>query len=245
MHDVVRSRFQTKLLGPLRRLSFAGNGLPERMRSTAFAFLGLTAAAGLALVAIFAQLSFPLLSPAPLPGGPDEGNAISKAVALDRGPRAFERANPDPGRSGQSGVENDEGASSGDGSGGQSAEPTGVGPVPTQPNGGTSGGKAVETPTSSPSPAPDPSSEPAPKIPAAAPGPAPTPAPARPAVPTPPPAPGNSRSSAAASHASERGVEASSKSTPESTASGAATSGTSTPEASPGNGNGKALGQGK
>ncbi len=54
----------------VRRPSLAGDGLPERMRSTVVAFLGLTAAAGLALVAIFAQLGFPVLSPAPLPSSP-------------------------------------------------------------------------------------------------------------------------------------------------------------------------------
>jgi len=246
MHEVVRSSFHTRLLGSLRRPTFAGSGLPERMRSTAFAFLGLTAAAGLALVAIFAQLSFPLLSPAPMPSGPAEGNSISKAVALDHSPGAFDRANPGVASSGE------RDAGGGSGSGGQAAEPTAAAPpssTATQPGGGTSGGEAVETPSSGPAPASPPASEPAP-TPAAAPDPAPAakpaPTPARPAAPTTPSAPGNSQSSAAASHASERGVEASSKSTPESTSSGVATSGTdAAPEDSPGNGNGKALGHSK
>jgi hypothetical protein len=238
MHELVRSSLQSKLFG---------SGFPERMRSAAFAFLGLTAAAGLALVAIFAQLSFPLLSPAPLPSGPAEGNAVSEAVALGHGPGAFIHANPGAVGSGERSARADNGSGSGGGSG-QASEPQGSTPsAPTaiEPGGGASGGVAVETPTSNSAPAPSstpgPSPEPA-GAPDPAPAPKPPPTPARPAAPTPPPAPGNSQSSAAASHASERGVEASSKSTPEPTTSGVTGS---TPEASPGNGNGKALGHGK
>jgi hypothetical protein len=254
MHELVPSNLQTRLLARLRRFSFAGDGLPERMRSTAFAFLGLTAAAGLALVAIFAQLSFPLLSPAPLPNEPADGSAVSKAVALERSPGAFERANPGASPSGYRIAGGDAGDGLGSGGGGTNPEPTSVSPPASPapaPGGGTSGGEAVETPTASPSPAPAPSSDPAQDksaataAPTPAPAPKPTPTPARPATPTPPPAPGNSQSSAAATHASERGVEASSKPTLEATASGAATSGTSSPEASSGNGNGKALGHSK
>jgi hypothetical protein len=84
MHEVVFSYLRSMLFEGRRRPSFAGNGLPERMRSTAFAFLGLTAAAGLALVAIFAQVSLPLLSPAPPPGGPSKGGSVAEAVALSR-----------------------------------------------------------------------------------------------------------------------------------------------------------------
>ena len=52
------------------------------MRTTAFAFLGLTAAAGLALVAIFAQLSFHVLSPAPLPAASPGTGAVAAGVPL-------------------------------------------------------------------------------------------------------------------------------------------------------------------
>lgn len=251
MHELVRSSFQTRHSGSFRRPSFAGNGLPERMRSTAFAFLGLTAAAGLALVAIFAQLSFPLLSPAPMPNGPPAGNALSEAVALDRSPEAFVRADPGAAGSGERSAADNGGGNSG-GGGGRAAEPVAAGspaPAATEPGGGPSDGEAVETPTSNPVPTPAPSPDSAPASVAApdpAPAPKPTSPPARPATPTTRPAPGNSQSAAAASHASERGVEASSKSTPESTAPGVATGGTSpAPEASPGNGNGKALGHSK
>lgn len=85
MQELVRSPFHTRPRRSRRLPSFAGTGLPERMRSTAFVFLGLTAAAGLALVAIFAQLNFPLLPPVPLPGGSSEGGSVAKAVALADG----------------------------------------------------------------------------------------------------------------------------------------------------------------
>jgi len=246
MHELVPSDLKTKLLGRLRRFSFAGDGLPERMRSTAFAFLGLTAAAGLALVAIFAQPGFPLLSPAPLPSEPAAESAVAKAVALDPRGRAFEHPSPGVARPGT----REPGRRSRDSSGNsseQGAEPTAPAPAtPTaaDPGEGTSGSVPVETPApmAAPAPAPLPSSEPAPAT-ANDPAPAakPPPVPERSATPTPPPAPGNSQSSAAAAHASERGVEASSKSVPEATVSGVATS----PDASPGNGNGKALGHDK
>jgi hypothetical protein len=86
MHEEVHSNAHIRRLKSLRRPSFAGNGLPERMRSTAFAFLGLTAALGLALVAIFAQLSFPVLSPAPAPVGPARESGVSSSLALSPGP---------------------------------------------------------------------------------------------------------------------------------------------------------------
>jgi hypothetical protein len=83
--DQVRTNLRNKLIQSIRRPSLAGNGLPERMRSTVVAFLGLTAAAGLALVAIFAQLGFPLLSPAPLPSGPSGPSSVSGAVKVEQG----------------------------------------------------------------------------------------------------------------------------------------------------------------
>jgi hypothetical protein len=62
--------------------SVIGRGMPERIRNVGFAILGLTAAAGLALVAVFAQMSFPVLSPAPLPDVPSKSSSVSKAVSL-------------------------------------------------------------------------------------------------------------------------------------------------------------------
>src|SRR3954447_7265800 len=91
MHDLVRSISHSRLLAWLRLPSFAGDGLPERMRSTTFALLGLTAAGGLALVAIFAQPSFTLLTPAPLPAEPSLSESIAKAqkVTLHHSAAAF------------------------------------------------------------------------------------------------------------------------------------------------------------
>src|SRR4051794_7448682 len=91
MHELVHSILHSRLLAWLRLPSFAGDGLPERMRSTTFALLGLTAAGGLALVAIFAQPSFTLLTPAPLPAEPSLSESIAGAerVPLDQSASAF------------------------------------------------------------------------------------------------------------------------------------------------------------
>src|SRR4051794_13275804 len=82
MHELVHHTLYSRLLSALRLPSFAGDGLPERMRSISFALLGLTAAAGLALVAIFAQPGFTLLSPVPLPDQPSASEAIATARKL-------------------------------------------------------------------------------------------------------------------------------------------------------------------
>src|SRR5215218_7784401 len=69
-----------------RRPSLAGTGLAERMRSTAFALLGLTAAAGLALVAIFSQVGWSDLATGPVaeprPAGIGTGSALERPLAL-------------------------------------------------------------------------------------------------------------------------------------------------------------------
>jgi hypothetical protein len=82
MDAKVRSRPAQKPRHKFRLTSLAGTGLPERMRSTTFAVLGLVAAAGLALVAMFALPGWPLLSPAPLPSGPVRDHTVGEAVAL-------------------------------------------------------------------------------------------------------------------------------------------------------------------
>jgi hypothetical protein len=69
-----------------RLTSLAGTGLTERMRSITFAVLGLVAAAGLALVAIFALPGWPLLDPAPLPSSPAQTSAVDQGVAVEHGP---------------------------------------------------------------------------------------------------------------------------------------------------------------
>lgn len=80
---VVRTSLHSKLLNAVRLPSLAGTSLAERMRSTSFALFGLAAAAGLALVAVFAQPGGPLLAPAPLPSEPS--SSVGKAEALGSG----------------------------------------------------------------------------------------------------------------------------------------------------------------
>jgi hypothetical protein len=246
MHEMVHSNFDIRRLKSLRRPSFAGNGLPERMRSTAFAFLGLTAALGLALVATFAQLSFPVLSPAPAPSGPLGRSSVAEAVAVDRTPGLSVPAGGRPGsRAGAAGGRGDRGTPDDSDAGGRVTQPAPVASaVPTpasEPSTGAVHGDPATTPAPTPAPNQAPASAPpsSQSDPTVPPKPAPTPAGPAASDPPPAPAPGNSQSSAAAAHASERGVEASSKS------STAAVAPEAEPEAAPGNGNGKALGHSK
>jgi hypothetical protein len=80
----VRSKIGHRLSRRLRRPSLAGRGVTERMRSTTFALLGITAAAGLGLVAIFSQQGWPLLTPSPLPSAPGGSGAIGDAMVVAR-----------------------------------------------------------------------------------------------------------------------------------------------------------------
>src|SRR3954451_9859275 len=145
MHDLVRSISHSRLLAWLRLPSFAGDGLPERMRSTTFALLGLTAAGGLALVAIFAQPSFTLLTPAPLPAEPSLTESIAGAekVPRDQSVSAFVAAahGVSPQRASRRSAESGASvhstsktpASSPSGTGGSAAAPGGVGaPAPVR-----------------------------------------------------------------------------------------------------------------
>jgi hypothetical protein len=254
MHELVHSILHSRLFSALRIPSFAGNGLADRMRSTSFALLGLTAAAGLALVAIFAQPSFPLLSPAPLPAEPSVSESIADARELPRNgdsvalytalPASHQEAQ------GQSHETGDTSGSSGSGGSSASAPSTGgsqVAPAevdvpapesaPESSDGNSGGGAGGGTEGGS---APAPAA--APQQPTSTPS-TPPPSSTKPqpvaSTPKPPPAPGSSASAAAAEHASERGIEASASSGPP-TASTASVA----PEdsASPGNGNGLAKG---
>jgi outer membrane biosynthesis protein TonB len=259
MLELVPSNFKNRLPRDRSWPSLAGTGLPERMRTTAFAFLGLTAAAGLALVAIFAQVSFHVLSPAPLPSEPAGGNAVAEAVALDHSPGTVVPVVRAQVRDGSSGEVGDDPGGDQDRSAGGSSPAGGTAPAGPAPDGGGAAAQPAENPapdpapvpassnpSSAPAPQPQPVSEPAPAPSSSSPKPAPTPA--RPAAPTPaaPPAPGNSSSSAAAAHASDRGVEASSKSAATVEPPPAATSSSPTPNPSTSSaGNGKALGHTK
>lgn len=80
----MRSHFHSKLHAAWRPPSLAGTSLVQRMRTTTFALLGFGAAAGLALVAVFAQPGWPLLSPAPLPHEPSASIGRAQATGLGR-----------------------------------------------------------------------------------------------------------------------------------------------------------------
>jgi len=248
MHEVVRPIFQIKPERPLRLTSIAGKGLPERMRSTAFAFLGLTAAVGLALVAFFAQLGFPLLTPAPLPSEPVRERAVAEAVALPHDPGLFAPAGTPERGTAAGGIHSEGGETAGTASGGAGPAPAPApattatpeeGGVAAEPTGGSTP-KPAPNPASTSEPTPPPTGEPA-SEPKAAPPPARSSAPPEGAA----PAPGNSSSAAAAAHASDRGIEASSKSAATAAVPPPVSSSAPDAETGPGNGNGKALGHSK
>ncbi len=165
-HQMDSSRDKTPLR-ELRLSSLAGKGMPERIRNFGFAFLGLTAAAGLAVVAIFAQMGFPLLSPSPLPSAPPEPNSISKATALNEGSPAV-----GPALSRGAVVASSLGAGRGDSTAGprrgdgsrvdNSADPV-AGSVAGNGSGSTQPSEPAGNPAPAPSPVPaQPASEPAP-----------------------------------------------------------------------------------
>jgi hypothetical protein len=178
MHEEVLTNLHNRLLASMRMPSLAGHGLPERMRSTAFAFLGLTAAAGLALVALFAQPTFSLLSPAPMPSDPSRANAVADAMAVASHPSLGDSV-PAP-RAGTGSSDGAREATSKPGSAGSDSAGAVAGGSP-QPgaSGGVSSpsagaGSPAAPPQSSPPPAPAPVAEP-PAEPAPAPAPEPAP----------------------------------------------------------------------
>jgi hypothetical protein len=261
MHEAVHSSVYSKLLSALRLPSFAGEGLPERMRSTSFALLGLTAAAGLALVAIFVQPGFSVLSPAPLPDQPSAGESVAEAKKLPLVHRPIAVLAAEPVHVQQAGgspaVDSPaSNPSGGAADGGETAAMPAVdvpdstsAPEPSGGNsgGGGSGGVAGGGSGSTPAAAPDQAAA-SPSAPVTTPAPKPT-APASEgttatAKPEPAPAPGNSGSAAAAEHASERGIEASASSGPPA-GSGATTAAVMPETSPPGNGNGLAKGHDK
>lgn len=178
MHEVVHSNLHSKLFG---------KGLPDQMRSAAFAFLGLTAAGALALVAIFAQLGFPLLVPAPLPSDPSRHNAVAEAVALKGGAAGVAPRRQAPTASAQTGSP---GREAGEGSvpSATASEPAPSGDTDFSPP-ATGGGPPPPNPPPKPAPTPSPSApQPTPPAPPAQPAPVAPPVPtSQPPAPTPPP----------------------------------------------------------
>jgi hypothetical protein len=77
------------------KISLAGDGLLERMRSTTFALLGITAALALGLVAIAAQQDWPDLPFSPLPGpAAKQGEVHGALVAAPPGDAGVGSAQP-------------------------------------------------------------------------------------------------------------------------------------------------------
>lgn len=178
MIEVMLFPLPDKRVPSLLHPSFAGRSLAERMRSTTFALFGLAAAAGLALVAIFAQPGGPLLSPAPLPSEPSSSVGRAQALSASAAPAharhsvILHRAAAGLSGSGSHGTRT--GAAGAPGTGHVGA-PQSVGPPPASGGGtGESGGGQPETTAPQPTPAPAPEAAPAPEsVPISSPAPAP------------------------------------------------------------------------
>ncbi len=65
---------------PVRRPSLLGEGMLDRARATSLALLGVTAAVGLAMIALALNLGWPLLAGAPIPGFEDGQQAVGDAA---------------------------------------------------------------------------------------------------------------------------------------------------------------------
>jgi hypothetical protein len=80
---VPRKRSQLRTLRPSKPSVF-GDGLPERLRSTSLALLGITAAAGLGLVGFVFHQDWPVATDLPIPGArPELGAVRERAVVVE------------------------------------------------------------------------------------------------------------------------------------------------------------------
>jgi hypothetical protein len=161
------------------RPSFAGRGLVEQMRSTAFALLGVTAAMALGLVALASHQSWPYFPVGPIPTYEAKVGKVDEAVALAISPARRDTTAPSfsAGRSMTPGA----GAAESKDSGLSTTRQASSAPPTPGPTGGYPGGESTTTPSPSP-----PSQDPGPSPPPS-PSPSPSPAPA-PAPTSPPPA---------------------------------------------------------
>lgn len=62
--------------------SVFGDGLPERLRSTSFALLGITAAAGLGLIGLVLHQGWPIAPNLPIPGIPPKHEAVQERTVV-------------------------------------------------------------------------------------------------------------------------------------------------------------------
>lgn len=76
----VRFKLGQRWLQSARKPSLLGGGLLERARSTTLALLGMTAAVGLAMVALALNQSWPLIADSPIPGASAGQEAVGKAT---------------------------------------------------------------------------------------------------------------------------------------------------------------------
>jgi len=170
------------------RPSFAGRTVVERLRSTAFALLGVTTAMALGLVALVSQQSWPYLPVSPIPGYEAKQGKVESAVAMAPAPLT-------PASRGRTAAA----ARPAEGAGGQLPAPLSTDLANSQQlhtparspsrspetGGGVTPGGVTTTPVEPAPPAATPAAPPPQTAPA--PTPAPTPAPVA-AAPTPPPA---------------------------------------------------------
>jgi hypothetical protein len=82
MADQMLPRRGQRLSRLVRRPSFAGRSLVERMRTTAFALFGVTTAMALGLVALISHQSWPYLPVGPVPSYQSEHGRLDSAIAL-------------------------------------------------------------------------------------------------------------------------------------------------------------------
>jgi hypothetical protein len=78
----VLSKHRQRSLRSAARASVLGDGLLERTRSTSLALLGVTAAIGLAMVALALNQNWPLIAGAPIPGFGSQHQAVGKAAVV-------------------------------------------------------------------------------------------------------------------------------------------------------------------
>lgn len=74
--------------------SLLGDGMPERLRSTSIALLGIVAAVGLGTVALALQLGLPSVVSGPLPQPPPQRHAVAERVPVEEKAAAEATAEP-------------------------------------------------------------------------------------------------------------------------------------------------------
>lgn len=148
------------------RPSLLGDGLLERARSTTLALLGVTAAVGLAIVALVLQQSWPHIGGSPLPDPPavavDKGVAVAGQTSGGEASAARTRPGPrgdGPTRSAASEVPVSAESPVGS-SGVTSASPVPVGGEEPQPEGSGPDRPSPPPPRSAPTPPPAPAAAP-------------------------------------------------------------------------------------